>query len=150
MASLVIGFIICQVAFIIPISFGEYIDNICIVFSSTLLGFVLAKIVNWKKIDSLLEYLEVRRTVNTYLWNDLMDNEEVMQAKVTINNIIYEGKIHLIEELSNNPHIVLAECYINGKKNDDNEIVILDTSKASEIIIEYDKDSPMIEKIKFL
>lgn len=67
MASLVIGFIICQVAFIIPISFGEYIDNICIVFSSTLLGFVLAKIVNWKKIDSLLEYLEVRRTVNTYL-----------------------------------------------------------------------------------
>lgn len=149
MASLVIGFIICQVAFIIPISFGEYIDNICIVFSSNLLGLVLAKIVNWKKIDSFLEYMKVRRTVNIYLWNDLMDDEEVMHAKVTINNTIYEGKIHLIEELSNNPHIVLAEYYINGKKNDDNKIVILDTSKASEIIIEYDKDSPMLEKIKF-
>lgn len=79
-----------------------------------------------------------------------MDNEEVMYAKVTINNIIYEGKIHLIEELSNNPHIVLADYYINGRKNDDNKIVILDTSKAAEIIIEYDKDSSMLEKIKFL
>ncbi len=73
-----------------------------------------------------------------------------MQAKIAINNVIYEGKIHLVEESSDSPHIVLCEYSINGKKNiDENKIIILDSSKASEIIVEYDKNSPMLETIKF-
>lgn len=146
----VFGSLICKICFAFPLSFGKYIDDICITLISVISGFIIAKIMNSRYVNIFLDKLKVRRTVNTYLWNDLIDRDKVMKAKITINNIVYEGKIHLIEELSNNPHIVLAEYSICGKKEiEDNKIIVLDSSKASEIIIEYDKNSQMLDEIRF-
>lgn len=148
---LVFGFLICQTCFAFPFSFGKYADNVCIVVFSIMFGYFAAKMMNSKCINRFLDIIKIRRTVNTYLWNDLMDLDFPMKAKVTINNNIYNGKIHLIEEFSNNPHIVLAEYSINGNENmENNKIIVLDSSKASEIIIEYDKNSPMLDEISFL
>ena len=149
-SSLVIGYIICQIALLIPISFGSIIDSICIVSASIILGFILGVIKNSKRISWLIDKLKIRRTVNSYFWNDLLDRNKIMKGYITINNKTYCGKVHLIEEFSNSPHIVLAEYSVDGAKNDnDNQIIILDTLQATEVIIEYDKASTMLKKIKF-
>lgn len=143
------GFVICQIATIIPFSLGKIIDNICMVISGALLGFIAGKIVNAKFTDNLIKKLKINRTVNSYLWNDLVDNK-IMKAQITINNIKYNGKIHLIEEDSNTPHIVLGEYSINDQPETNyNKIIILDTSKATDVIIEYDQHSSMIDDIRF-
>lgn len=150
MLDLVFGFVICQLCFAIPFSLGKYVDNICIIIFSIILGYFAAKIMNCRYINLLLDKLKIRRTVNTYLWNDLMDKDFPIKAKIIINNNIYEGKIHLIEECSNSPHIVLAQYSVNGKENtNNNRIVVLDSSKASEITIEYNENSPMLNEISF-
>lgn len=148
-SSLVIGFIICQIAFLIPISFGDTPDNICIAICSAILGFGVAKFINSTIMEHGLEKLKICRTANQYLWNDILDVDMVMEAKITIDGIIYSGKIHLIEDFSNKPHIVLADYSINGKNEKNNKIIILDTAKATEVVIKYNKNSPMIDKIKF-
>lgn len=149
-SSLVIGYIICQIALLIPISYGSIIDSICIVFCSIMSGFLLGEIKNSKGIRQFINRFKIRRTANSYYWNDLLDRDKIMKGYITINNKTYSGKVHLIEEFSNSPHIVLAEYSVDGEKNDnDNQIIILDTLQAAEVIIEYDKDSPMLETIKF-
>lgn len=146
--DLVFGFIICQICFAIPFSLGKYCDNICIIIFSIILGYFAAKLMNSERINYIFATLKIRRTVNTYLWNDLLDKDKPMKAQLIINDIVYHGYIHLIEECSNSPHIVLAKYSINGKKNkDNNKIILLDSSKASEIIIEYNKDSLKLKEI---
>ena len=147
--SLVVGYVICQIAFAIPFSLGKVIDNICIIGCSIVSGFIAGKVMNGKFMYNLTEKLKINRTVNEFLWNDLID-DKIMKAQITIDNIKYYGKIHLVEEFSNTPHIVLGDYSINDKhENNPNRIIILDTSKATEIIIEYDKSSSMLDKIRF-
>lgn len=148
-ASLVIGYVICQIAYLVPFSLGKIIDNICIVGCSMILGFIVGKILNGKFVYNILEKLDINRTVNEFLWNDLIDSK-IMKAQIKINDTTYSGKIHLVEEFSNSPHIVLADYSINDQhETNPNKIIVLDTSKATDVIIEYDKRSSMIDKIKF-
>lgn len=150
-ASLVVGYIICQIAFAIPLSLGVIIDNICIIASSIIMGFIAGKIINGNFMYNLIEKLNINRTVNEFLWSDLLDKDgKIMKAQITINETKYSGKIHLVEEFSNTPHIVLGDYSINDQpENNPNKIIVLDTSKATDIIIEYDKCSSMLEKIRF-
>ena len=77
--SLVVGFIICNVAYLIPFSFGETIDNIGIVAFSIVLGFSVGKVMNDPNVNLFLgEKLKIRRTTNSYLWNDIMAYEYIM------------------------------------------------------------------------
>lgn len=148
-ASLVIGYVICQIASLIPFSLGMIIDNICIVGCSIILGFIAGKVMNGEFIYDIAEELHINRTVNEFLWNDLIDNK-IMKAQIKINDIIYSGKIHLVEEFSNAPHIVLGDYSINDQRETNpRKIIVLDTSKATEIIIEYSEGSSMIDKITF-
>lgn len=148
--SLVLGYIICQIAFLIPFTIGTIGDNICIIIWSIIIGFILGKTINYRKTDEILDKLKIGRTANSSLWNDIVDINKIMEAEITIDNITYDGKIHLIEEFSNSPHVVLADYSIDGNKNKkDNQIIILDTAKAQKVVIKYDRNSPMMEKIKF-
>lgn len=150
MASLVVGYIICNVAYMIPFSISEVVDNVGITISSIIVGYFAGKISNSKFLLTAMEKLKIRRTTNSYLWNDLMDKDFPMKAKIKIDNIIYCGKVHLIEEFSNHPLIVLADYSVNGVLDENNnKVIVLDTAKASEIIIEYDELSEMKEFIKF-
>lgn len=149
--SLVIGFIICNIAYLIPFSCGEILDNIGITVFSIILGFLSGKLMNSTKISHfILSKLQIRRTANSYIWNDIMDNNFVMEAEIVIGNTTYSGKVHLIEECNNSPHIVLAEYSIDGKKqNAAGKIVVLDTSMASSVTVKYNENSKMREFIKF-
>lgn len=146
-----VGFIICNIAYLIPFSYGEVIDNIGITVLGIIFGFICGKLMNNTQISNLIfNKLCIRRTANSYLWNDIMDTNCIMEAEIVIEGKTYKGKVHLIEECNNSPHIVLAEYSVNDVKEDTTgKIIVLDTSMASSIVVKYNENSEMRKFIKF-
>lgn len=134
---------------LIPISIDKVLDNIIIIVWGTVLGYLFGQILNWSKTQKILDKFKIRRTLNSNIWADLMDKDYPMIMQIKIGDAVYKGKVHLIEENTFNPKIALAEYSFNNKIQENNKIIVLDISKASDIVIEYDKDSPMVTLIKF-
>ena len=114
--SLVFGYIICNVAYLIPFTITYEIDIIGIAVSSIILACILGKIITSNKIIPLLDKLKIRDTFNTYMWDDLMDMEYPMKVRVKYASTEYIGMLHTFESYSNSPHITLAsysiiECF---------------------------------------
>ena len=116
MSSLVIGFIYCKIAAMIPITISYNVDNVCIVISALLFGYVFGRIIKNKKIIEILDFLQIRDTGNKYYWDDILDNQYPMKIKISYDDFIYEGMLHNYESYSNEPHIVLASYMIMDKK----------------------------------
>lgn len=161
MSSLVIGFICfiyCKIAAMIPITISYNVDNVCIVISALLFGYVFGRIIKNKKIIEILDFLQIRDTGNKYYWDDILDNQYPMKIKISYDDFIYEGMLHNYESYSNEPHIVLASYMIMDKKNNilcdfrnvDTKIIILDTSKANKTEVIYSTHSEICKDIKHL
>lgn len=148
-ASFIIGYLINITFNLIPFSINIIIDNLAIISTSAILGILIGKFLSFDKINILLGKLGIRRTVNSYFWNDIRDKNYIYRAIITIGNNVYNGKVHLIEECKDRPLIVLGDYTVDGEIGKDNSIIILDTNKADNIIIQYDKDSPMSGFIQF-
>ena len=96
-----------------------------------------------------MDWLKIRDTGNSYLWDDIMDNDYPMKVVVSYENIIYEGMLHNYESYSNEPHVVLGAYTIKNIDNDiiedmsnsNDEIVILNTATAISVKIIYNKKS---------
>ena len=154
--SLVIGYIYCKIASLIPIHISNEVDIICIVFSALILGYIFARIVKSRYIVPILDFFKIRDTGNTYYWDDLMDNEYPMKVRIACDDICYEGMLHNFESYSNEPHIVLASYIIKDKTNkvlrdftnDNTKIIVLDTSKAAYIEVIYAKNSNICKDLK--
>lgn len=147
--SFIVGYLINFVFNSISLSINIVIDNLIIVLISAVLGGIIGKILSIDKINNLLKIVGIRRTVNSYFWNDIRDKKYIYRATITVGNNVYDGKVHLIEECKDRPLIALGDYKIDGDIGKDNSIIILDTNKADNIIIQYDKDSPMSGFIQF-
>lgn len=160
-ASLVIGYIYTNIAYMIPASTYDWLvgrewidnayigDNILIILSAVICGFLSARILRSKSIQWLLAKLKIRESGNVYLWDDLLDNEYPMKAILTCGNLIYEGMVHMYESYSNEPHVVLSAYLIRDVaacrtledfSNDSTKVIIIDTAKADTISIVYYED----------
>ena len=144
-ASLVVGFIYCEVAYRIPFSVSYEIDHIGIIVSSACMGYLTGRLVLSKVWSKILDFLKIRNTVNMYYWDDLMSNDYVMKVYVNFTDKSYEGMLHFYEGYSNNPHVVLGSFIVRDSlnnvikdfSNDCTKVAVLDTSKADSIYIEY-------------
>lgn len=157
--SIVVGYVYCNIAYLIPISFSDIIDNVLIVISALILGNVFARIWRNKSISlRVFEWLKIRDTGNLYVWDDIMDDDYPMKAIIYYNNTVYEGLIHLYESYSKEPQIVLGSYVIKNKKgrivqdftNDDTRITILNISNAISVDIIYNKESKECTDIRKL
>lgn len=157
-SSLVIGYIYCNIAYLIPISISYEIDTICIVFSALILGYMFAMILRSKKIIDILDFLKIRDTGNLYYWDDIMDNDYPMKVRVLFENTEYEGMLHNFESFSNTPHIVLASYIvksldgkiINDFSEDATKAIILNTLNAVNVEVFYYEDSDVCKDLKKL
>ena len=144
-SSLVIGYIYCNIAYLIPLSISYEADIFCIIFSALLLGYIFAKILQNKRIIKVFDFLKIRDTGNLYYWDDLMDNEYPMKVRILFENSIYEGMLHNYESYSNEPCITLASYVIKTLNNevisdfssDNTRVIILNNSKAISVEIIY-------------
>lgn len=159
MSSVVVGYVYCNIAYLIPFTISKIADNILIVLSAVIFAYILARVLRNKKISLyILDWLKIRDTGNLYLWDDLMDNDYPMRAIVHYEDIIYDGIIHIYENYSNEPHIALGSYIIKDKDegilydftDDDTRIVILNTANATDIEIVYNKDSTECADIRDL
>ena len=133
---MVVGYIYCNIAYLIPISISYEIDILCIIFSSIIVAYLFAIILQKNFINKLLDFFKIRNTGNTYYWDDLMDNVYPMKVSVLLCDKTYEGMIHSYESESNSPHIILAAYLIKdlmgniveNHSNDDTKVIILDTN----------------------
>lgn len=154
-SSLVIGYIIWNIARLIPINISFEIDVICICFTSILLAYICGRIsTSYFKID-ILRKLNIHDTGNVYMWDDLMDNY-LMKVNISYDDgILYEGFIYNFESYSNTPHMVLAkykmfknkECLKDYSDRSDT-VIVLDTSNAKYIEVIYNSNSPICNDIK--
>lgn len=154
--SLVIGYIYCKIASLIPIHISDEIDMLGIVISALIWGYLFARFVKNRYVIQILDFLKIRDTGNLFYWDDLLDNEYPMKVKVLCDDVCYEGMLHNFESYSNEPHIVLASYVVKDKSNkvlhnfvnDNTKIIVLDTSKVAKLEIIYAKDSNMCKDLK--
>lgn len=148
-STLVIGYIYCHIAYIIPFSISYQIDTALIVVSALIMGYTIAKLSKSKCMIHILDYLKIRDTGNVYLWDDIMDDDYPMKAIVSYDDTVYEGIIHNYESYSNAPHVALGSYIVKDSNGiiksdyseDNTRIIILDTSKALNVEILYCKNS---------
>lgn len=156
--SLVIGYVFWSIAYIIPFSISYEIDAIGIVLSALVLGYIFGRIIRSKQVIKLLDLLKIRDTGNKYFWDDLMDDTYAMKAKISYENMIYEGMLHNYESYSNDPHIVLGAYVIKNSEGkavknyseDNSRIIILNISNAISVEVIYDKESKECCDLKYL
>lgn len=157
MESLVIGYVCCRIAYIIPLSISPTVDNILIITVSIIAAFLIGKLfTNSSLIVKILDILQIRDTCNIYIWDDLMDTKYGMKICIESDDMIYEGYAHQIESYTNTPHIALALCQIkdrNGKIIEDNsknprKIIVLDSGTAKYVKVIYDEKSDITKDIK--
>lgn len=157
--SLVVGFIYCKIAYMIPYTLSAKVDNVLIVLSALCLGYLLAIIFRQKKIVYyILDKLKIRDTGNVYIWDDMMDNRYPMKVSIAYDDVIYIGMVHNFESYTNNPHIALVSYIvkdthgkiINDYSADDTKVIILNTEVSKYVEIEYYSDSDECKDIKNL
>lgn len=157
-SSLVVGYIYCNIMYLIPLSINQIVDYICIVTTAVILGYISGRILNTKYIISILDKLKIRDTVNIYYWDDILDNNYPMKIEILYGNRYYVGMLHNYESYSNDPHIVLASYVIKNSNNkiiedyteDKNKLIILNTANADSVTVLYDKRSDECIDIKKL
>ena len=104
---------------------------------------MFAKMLQNKWIIKVFDFLKIRDTGNLYYWDDLMDNDYPMKARILFENNIYEGMIHNYESYSNEPCITLASYVIknlNDKvisdfSSDNTRVIILKSYKCGDNIL---------------
>lgn len=157
-SSLVVGYVYCNIASLIPLSISYIVDFFGIVISAAIAGYVLAILLRNEKVAKILDFLKIRNTFNLYYWDDLMDNDYPMKARITFEDVSYEGMLHVYESYSNDPHVAMAsyvvinneDKIIEDYKDDETRVIILDTSKAKKVEFIYDKESEICKDLKYL
>lgn len=157
-ASLVVGFIYCQIAYLIPFSISYEIDHIGIIISSLCFGYLAGRLARSKVWLRILEFFKIYDSFNMYFWDDLMPEDCTMKVYVHMNEKSYEGMVHTYESYSNSPHLVLASFIVKDKNNniledfseDFTKVIILDASHAESIYVEYGKKSRECDDIRRL
>ena len=148
--SLVVGYIYCNIAYKIPFTITNEIDNVLIVLTALLFGYLFAILLRQKKIVLfIVDFLKIRDTGNIYLWDDLLDNKYPMKASISYGDKTYEGMIHNFESYSNNPSIVLASYVIKDDQDniiedfseDNTKVIVLNTEDSKSVSLEYDHNS---------
>lgn len=153
--SLVFGFIIKNIAILIPFSFGYYLDIICMSISSAIFGYLFAKLLENRYILKIIDKLKIKHTKYKYMWQNIDDPDYAIFIDVTNpdTNIRYFGQLVVYEEFERFPIIQLCR-YINWDNNgllndysdDPTRTVLIDTSKYTEIDVTYQKCSDFIKR----
>lgn len=122
---------------------------------SIILGYIASLIYNSKIFGNILKLFKISRTVNKDIWDDIIDKNYSTFIKIqmkTDKDIIYYGRIKLIEENNRNPYILLWDYQTfnnSGKLIDDysgdrSHQLLLDSKEAMLIEMIYNDDSDLL------
>lgn len=147
--SLIIGYAYCNFAYIIPISFNKYVDNVLILITAIIMSYILARLYRSELKGKLFDFLKIPDTGNEYMWDDLLDDKYPMRIRIKYDDYTYEGFLHAIQSYSYSPQVAIALYTVvnkNGKviknySDDETFVMVFDLSKADVIELIYQKES---------
>lgn len=157
--SLVVGFVICKIMELIPLSFGPTIDCFGIAITAIISGYVFGLFFQYNKIIyKICDFLHLRNSIYDYIWDDLTDWEYPNKLIVHFPDKIIQGYVHYSENYSNVPSVTLAGYVIKNPQgsvlvdnsSNENKVIFLELSKADYVEIEYDPNSSMCIEIRDL
>lgn len=160
--AIISGFILVNAMLLFPISFkNEYWEIAFVLLASIVLSYIAAQIYTSVMLKKVLKTINIRRTVNPYIWNDIEDKNKTLWVHVGFKqlNVQYLGKLVCIEDFHRQPIIVLgnySQCQFDDNINDVNDTaidctsdskqrIVIDTARADYIKLIYDKDSENIK-----
>lgn len=157
-SSLVVGFIFYTIAESISKNIGKPIHILTVLLSAAVVAYLLAQLFSSSFMIEIFDFLKIRNTGNAYLWDDLLDKDKPMKIIITFENEIYEGMAHYIESYTNTPYIALASYVIKDKNNksitdcttSENQVIVVDTSKAKSVELQYLDESEVRVDIQSL
>jgi hypothetical protein len=154
-SSFIIGYLYHYFMTLVPISFGLFFDYICIILSSIIVSYLVARIIHTTYIDKLFEILKIRRSVNYNIWADLLDSDDSIKLQITMpNKLQYIGFLGVFEDYTQTPVVSLYGYKIINTEDNTlvcdcsmiaNRMIVLDTRKAESIEIIYGVSSSKIE-----
>jgi hypothetical protein len=155
--SLITGFILKNIVSIIPFRFTESINILGYLFICSISAYFIAMFYNSDEFKVLLKKINIRRTTNEFIWDDIIDKKNSIWVRAISNDLDldYYGVCVLVEDYQRYPQVVLSnyikrtldgveieDCYNKPEKR-----VIIDTSKFNYIELIYNKDSENIKEI---
>lgn len=146
--SLVLGFVILNTAYIIPITTSIlWLDYLFIGIVTLLCGYLLGRFTDSQLYVHLLRRVKIFYTPNKYLWYDTVDKkgDTWIVIKYLDKNIAYKGVLSCYEEQQRFPQIMLTRYKVYSVDkwkeikdcSEDNRVIMLDTSKADSIEFLY-------------
>ncbi len=157
-SSFIIGYLYKLLAKIIPVNISEEIDNCLIIITGILISYIFARLTASGKFNRLLSKLNIHRTSNKIIWTDLIDNEYAMKVSIEMpDNKKYIGFLGITEEFNQKPVMSLyGYKIINSETNNViedntssyNKVIVLDSDKALNIEIIYNKNSSVFKDTK--
>lgn len=132
LSSLVISFIIKSgydaVLYNLPnvsLTIGSqgYLIWICVL--SSILGFVIAKLVSCEHLGFVCDVLHIDRTIHENIWNDVMKPDLWVRVWLRDSNKSYYGKVRYHENHGREPIIVLEYYQFLG---DDAQVIVDNTN----------------------
>lgn len=143
------GFIFKSIFDLIPIPLNEVVINIIAMAVVILLGYAAARTINSEKFAAICIKLRIQQTPNIYPWHEVGDKGRSVWVRFTDNDgLIYQGILINTETYQRFPVIKLSYygVYKDGElyedySNDPTKVLVVDTSKYSNIRLIYQEDS---------
>lgn len=153
---IIVGYILTNIYYAIPISINEYIDVIVFIVVILILSYCIAQFTLWDKFIDICKKLKINRTINQNIWLDIQsENKNGLWVYLTCEDRFIVGQLYLVENderfplitLKNYEKYDLEDNLIEDDSEDDskngNKLILIDTSKCSNIEFVYDKDCPL-------
>ncbi|WP_303819335.1 hypothetical protein [Ruminococcus flavefaciens] len=142
--SLLVGFVLKNIYDFFP-SINHNVDIIAMILTTSLLGFLTAKLSTGKKAKKAFDILKIHQDGEKFIWRNLI-GEKTMWATLTNNKdqTYYYGRVAMIESFERKPQILLTEYKyskdgntLNDYTNHPEQTILLDTSQFQDIRISY-------------
>jgi hypothetical protein len=155
--SLIAGFILKNVIAIVPLRFTKPINIVGYLLMCVMVAYFMAMFYGSDKFKLLLKKINIRRTTNEFIWDDILDKKNSIWVRAISNDLDldYYGVCVLVEDFQRYPQVIISnyvkrtldgtvieDCYLKPEKR-----AIIDTSKFSNIELIYNKNSENIKEL---
>jgi hypothetical protein len=145
-SSFVIGYLYYYLIQTIPITFNYFV----IALSSIIFSYLVARLIDTRVVNKIIEILKIRRTSNPIIWTDLIDMKNTMKLEIKMSDgYKYIGYMGVTEEYNQTPMVSLYGYKVFNIQNEiiadyskiPNRLIVLNTAKATSIEVIYGKNT---------
>lgn len=150
------GYVIYEILSVIPFSIDKNIDKIGMIAASFLCAMLIGRIFMSRPFyERILPKIGLNIVVNRNMWQYLIDENYPILVTATYGEKTYSGILNFPSGNLDSPIVSLGAfvVYKSGNvlsdaRTDKNKTIIIDLSKADNVVVEYNDKSHMTDELK--